>query len=128
LDTTANPEFDALVERVREEPGAVLAEPMDVVVLAGRQVLLEPFIYSILLDTGHWRPDSIVARICNGEISLVVLAYPLDVGARMTDGLHALWPAPVMAAMQQTMSLERIEAERYVSSPRPASTVACHQS
>ena len=30
-----NVEFDALVDRVRREPGGVLAEPMDVVVLAG---------------------------------------------------------------------------------------------
>jgi len=123
--TPPDPEFESLVDRVRAEPGAVIAEPMDVVVLAGRQVLLEPFIYSVLLDTGHWQPDALVARICSGEVGLAVLAYPLEVGARMTDGLHALWPAPVIAAMQASMHLERVEAERYVYSPRPAVAAGC---
>jgi hypothetical protein len=41
---------------VRHEPGGVLAEPMDVIVLAGRPVLLEPFIYNLLLQAGRWRP------------------------------------------------------------------------
>lgn len=125
LRRTRNVEFDALVERVRREPGGVLAEPMDVVVLARRQVLLEPFIYNLLLDAGRWQPDTLVARICSGEIGLVVLGYPLEVGARMTDGLYALWPAPVMTALQQTMTLDSVEATRYLYTPRKPPEQGC---
>ena len=69
---------------------------MDVVVLGGRQILLEPFIYSIRLDVGRWRADPVVDRICRGDVGLVVLAYPLEDGASMTDGLHALVTTPVI--------------------------------
>jgi hypothetical protein len=121
-------DFNALVERVRKEPGAVIAEPMDVVVLAGRPVLLEPFVYNLMVDEGRWRPDSLVASICSGEVRLAVLAYPLDVAAQMTDGLHALWPPTVIASLQGTMQLEGIEASRYVYTPRPASAAGvCRQ-
>jgi hypothetical protein len=123
--TTTDLEFDALVQRVREEPGAVLADPMDVVVLAGRQVELEPFIYSVLMDTGHWRADPLVARICNREISLAVLSYSLEVAFRMTDGLHSLWPVPVLTAMRDNMTLDGIQAQRYVYSVRPAPAGQC---
>ena len=113
-----DPEFAALVDRVRTTPGEVLAEPMDVIVLGGRPILLEPFIYSIQSDVGRWRPDPLVDRICRGEIGLVVLAYPLEDGANMTDGLHALWPAPIMTAMQQTMAFEGVQAGRFVYTPQ----------
>jgi hypothetical protein len=125
LAPTRDVEFDALVERVRREPSGVLAEPMDVVVLAGKPVLLEPFIYNLLLDAGRWQPDRLVARICTGEIGLVVLGYPMEVGARMTDGLYALWPAPVMAAMLNTMTLDTVTATRYVYSSRPPPDRSC---
>jgi hypothetical protein len=127
--TLANPprdaDFESLVERVRTEPGVVIAEPGDVVVLAGRQVLLEPFIYSILLDAGRWRPEPLVAQICHGEIRLVILAYSLEVGAQLSDGLIALWPAPVIAALQDSMALERMQAARYVYRPRLSPAGGC---
>jgi hypothetical protein len=89
-------------------------------VLAGRQVLLEPFIFNILLDTGHWRADPVVDRICAGDVGLLVLAYPLEVGAGMTDGLHALWTPAVMAALADTLELEGVQAQRYVYSRSPS--------
>ena len=118
-------DFHALVERVRREPDGVIAEPMDVVVLAGRPVLFEPFVYNLMLDQGRWRPDPLVARICDGEIGLAVLAYSLEVGARMTDGLHSLWPPAVIASLQDTMSLEGIEASRYVYTRRASIAPGC---
>lgn len=117
--TSADVDFETLVERVRREPRDVIAEPMDTVVLAGRQVVLEPVIYSILLDTGQWQPGPLVDRICSGNIGLLVLGYPLEVAPRMTDGLHALWPAPILAALEERMQLEGRQAERYVYVPRP---------
>ena len=60
-----------------------------------------------------------VDRICRGDVGLVVLAYPLEDGANMTDGLHALWPVPVMTAMQRTLQFEGLQAGRYVYTPQP---------
>jgi hypothetical protein len=107
-----------LIDRVRREPELVLAEPMDVLVLAGRPVVFEPFIYSVRMDVGRWRPDELVGRICTGEIGLAILGYSLEVGARMTDGLHTFWPAPVLAALDETMELEGRQAGRYVYTRR----------
>jgi hypothetical protein len=109
-----DPEFDALVDRVRDEPGGVLADPLDVVVLAGRPVVLEPLIYSILLDTGYWRADSLVAQICTGEIRLLVLGYSLEEGASLTFGRYTAWPKPVMAALRERMQLEGVNGRRQV--------------
>jgi hypothetical protein len=118
-------DFGALVERVRREPGAVLAEPMDVQVLAGRPVLLEPFIYNILMAAGIWQPEPLIARICGGQIRLAVLGYSLEQGANMTDGLFALWPPPIMDALEAGMELEGTEANRYIYVPRARSAPGC---
>ena len=96
----------------------VIADPLDVVVLAGRQILLEPFIYHLLLDQGRWRPDALVSRICNGDVGLVVLGQTLDAAARPTDQLHAFWPEPVISSLQATMSLEGEQAGRHIYTPR----------
>jgi hypothetical protein len=126
LTTSApDPAFDRLVARVRDEPRMVLAEPMDVLVLAGRQVSFEPFIFSVRLDMGRWRPDDVIARICTGQVGLLVLGYTLEVGARMTDGLHAFWPPPVMSALSKSMALEQVTASRYIYTPRPDPDPTC---
>jgi hypothetical protein len=117
-------DFGLLIDRVRREQTAVLAEPMDVVVLAGRPVLFEPFIYSLRNDVGRWTPDELVGRICTGEIGLAILGYTLEDGARLTDGLHALWPASVLAALDRSMHLEAKLAGRYVYSRRGQSLTA----
>jgi hypothetical protein len=103
----------------------VLAEPMDVLVLAGRQVSFEPFIFSVRLDMGRWRPDDVIARICTGQVGLLVLGYTLEVGARMTDGLHAFWPPPVMSALSKSMALEQVTAGRNIYTPRPDPDPTC---
>ena len=56
LQAPPDPDFADLVERVRLAPGDVLAKPMDVIVLGGRPILLEPFIYSIQLDVAAGAP------------------------------------------------------------------------
>ena len=125
LRQQSRPDFEGLVERVRREPGEVIADPMDVLVLAGRPVLFEPFIYNILLDQGLWRPDRVLQRICGGSVGLAVFSYSLEVAARMTDGLHALWPPQVIAALGDTMAFEGMEANRYVYTPRLAPRAGC---
>jgi hypothetical protein len=114
----ADPDFVALVDLVRREPRAVIAEPMDVLALANRPVLLEPFVYNLLLDAGRWTPEPLLDRICRQDIGLLVLGYPLASAAKLTDGLYALWPAPVLATLAATMQLDQVTAGRYVYRPR----------
>ena len=105
---------------MRREPGEVLAQPADVVVLAGRSVLFDPLQYNFLLGAGQWRAEPLVARICNGEIRLLVIEYSLEDGAAMTFGGVALWPHEVMEALQDTMTLDRLQSDRFIYTPRAA--------
>ncbi len=109
--------FQRVVERVRNEPRAVLANPLDVLALAGRPILFEPYIFSILLEQGKWDAGPLVRRICGGEIGLVVLDQRLETD---NPGYHGYphWPAPVLRALRQTMTLEAIQSDRALYVPR----------
>jgi MFS family permease len=122
--TTRDAEFDALVESVRREPGSVLAQPADVMVLAGRPVSFDTLIYNLLLEAGSGRVDPLVARICSGEIRLLVIDYSLEEGAGFMFGQYPLWPPRVMAALQDTMTLDRVQSGRFVYSWHPPATGA----
>jgi hypothetical protein len=112
--------FTTLVERVRSEPAAVLANPLDVVTLAGRPVLFEPYIFSILQTEGRWDPAPIVDRICGGDVGLLVLDYPLEVANTAYHG-YAHWPWPIFAALEGTMHRRGTLAERFIYTPRARS-------
>ena len=107
-------ELQSLVERVRAEPGQVLADPLDVVALAARPVLLEPYIYSILHLQGYWDPAPVAEQICSGQVSLLILSYPLDGAGPLSFGAVPRWPGPVLKALRQTMSLESRPLGRYL--------------
>jgi hypothetical protein len=108
--------LDKLIQRVRSEPGEVLAEPLDVVVLAGRRTLFEPTIFGILHSEGLWDAGPLVSQICAGEIDLLVLGDRLDSGLQQRHG-YVHWPAPILAALQETMVLETLEAGRFIYVP-----------
>ena len=92
-DESQAAEFARVLERVRAEPRGVYSEPLDIVVLAGREILMEPYIFSILNSESRWDASRAVRQICSGEIGLVVLDHPLEGGDWLTDGyLH--WPVP----------------------------------
>jgi hypothetical protein len=109
--------LERLVERVRSAPGFVLADPLDVVVLADRPIVLEPILYSLLEQDGTWDARPLLERICGGEVGLVVLGYPLgEVGQR--------FPASIGRALQQvfvvTDSVQLGGKPRYVLVRDPA--------
>ena len=112
-DASLGPAFQSLVRRVEVEPGEVLSEPLDAAVLAGRGVLLEPYIYSILHREGQWDAEPIVRRICDGSVTMVVLGYPVEQLDRETHG-YTLWPRPVIEAIQATMVLDSELANRFI--------------
>jgi len=86
------PTLDRLVERVRSASGTVLAD---------RAIALEPILYSLLEQDGAWDARPLLERVCGGEVSLVVLGYPLgEVSQR--------FPASVGRALQQVLVLDQI--------------------
>jgi hypothetical protein len=114
---TTQAEFAQLVDRVRSEPGGVLADPMDVVVLADRPIVLEPVIFSIFELDGRWSSRSLVERICGGQISLLILNRSLDsIGWQF--GIPA-WPPSVVSALRERMALSGQLAGRWLYTPSP---------
>jgi hypothetical protein len=116
-------QMQALVERVRSEPQAVLAAPLHLVALADRPILLEPYIFSILEREGRWDSGPLVRRICGREIGLLVFEHPLEDGSGRYHG-YDFWPARVLAALQDTMVFEREEAGYLLYVPQPIGQIA----
>src|SRR6202011_4406194 len=69
--------FERLIARARDAPGGVLADPLDTPVLADRRIVREPLMYRMLYEAGRWDPAPLVRSVCDGEVGLVVLGYPL---------------------------------------------------
>jgi hypothetical protein len=118
LDPSVTRQYDVLIERVRQQQGAVLASSLDVVALADRSILLEPYVFSVLYTQGQWDPGPLIRRICGRQIQLLVFYNPLEYGTGLYHG-YAFWPAPVIEALQETMALEAIQAGRFLYVPKP---------
>jgi len=114
-------EFATVLERVRVEPRGVLAEPLDILTLAGREILLEPYIFSILNRQGQWDASPAVRQICTGQIGLLVLDHPLEDPAWEYHS-YPHWPAPVLDALRATMRLDKRQARLFLYVPVAAST------
>ncbi|HEX8969705.1 MAG TPA: hypothetical protein VF937_17610, partial [Chloroflexota bacterium] len=119
LGQAADAEFPLLVDRVRQEPADVLADPMDVVALAGRPILLEPIIFQLLDEEGGWNPQPLVRHVCSGGVRLLVLGYPID---------SMPWPPEVAGALRESMAPAGRLADRFLYEPRPGfDASACEQ-
>jgi hypothetical protein len=117
----------SLSERVRSEPREVLADPLDVVVLAGRPLMFEPYIFSILHREGRWDASALIRSICNGGVGLVVMGQPLESDSAALHG-YAFWGAPILSALREAMILETEAAGRFIYVPRsttPGTGSAC---
>jgi hypothetical protein len=112
-------EFAHVLERVRMEPRGVLAEPLDIVTLAGREILFEPYIFSILHRQGLWDATPAVRQICTGQIGLLVLDHALEDPPWEYHGFPH-WPAPVLDALRASMRLDRMQARLFLYAPAPA--------
>jgi hypothetical protein len=97
--STAQAALAPLVERVRSANGTVLADPLDVVVLANRPIFIEPTDFGIRERAGTWDSTPIVELLCTKQVPLVILGYAVDdVGER--------WPASLVTTMQRTLVLD----------------------
>jgi hypothetical protein len=109
-------------------PGAVLADPLDVPVLAERPILMEPFTYGLFYRGGSWDATPVVQSVCRGEVSLLVLAYPLAATPGVSTEADIQWPQPVLAALRQTFVLEEVvsagRGQRFVYAPAEGSGCA----
>lgn len=112
--SSASTELAPLLMRVRTEPGPVLADPMDVLPLAGREIYLEPYIFSILAQQGRWDARPVAERVCADDIHLVVLGYPLELAPQRGYHGYTFWPPAVLDALKAKLVLERQVAGRYV--------------
>jgi hypothetical protein len=132
LDRTLHPDerqatqFAAVRERVRAEPRGVLSEPLDIVTLSGREILFEPYVFSILNLQGKWDPAPVVRQICTGQIGLLVLDHPVEGSDWETQG-YTHWPPAVLDALRATMQLERLQANLFLYVPvsSPEDTEPC---
>jgi hypothetical protein len=111
-------EFAGVLERVHDEPRGVLAEPLDILTLAGREILFEPYIFSILHRQGRWDATPALRQICAGQIGLLVLDHPLQDPAWEYHG-YPHWPAPVLDALRATMRLDGRQARLFMYVPAP---------
>jgi hypothetical protein len=117
----------SLTERVRSEPREALADPLDVIVLAGRPLMFEPYIFSILHREGRWDASSLISSICNGGIGLVVMGQPLENDSPVLHG-YVFWATPILSVLRETMVLETVTAGRFIYVPRstgPGAASAC---
>jgi hypothetical protein len=126
LDQYAQPaataaEFGRLVERVRATPGAVIAEPLDVLTMAGKPVIVEPWAADALYQSGTWNIQPLVDRVCRGDVQLAVLAHSLDDSVVAYQD-YGIWPRPLIRAMHDRMVLDDARAGRYAYVLRPATS------
>ena len=112
-------DFATVLERVHNEPRGVLAEPLDILTLADREILLEPYIFSILNRQGQWDATPAVRQICTGQVGLLVLDHPLQDPAWEYHG-YPHWPDPVLEALRATMRLDKQQARLFLYVPAPA--------
>jgi hypothetical protein len=105
-------EMQQLVERVRDTPDDVLADPLDVLVLADRHPLFEPLLLQIFFEDGRWDVRPLVRQVCDGRFGLAVVDRPIS---------SLVWPAPLREAVEDAMQLEGTQAGRMVYVPRAPS-------
>ena len=127
VDIKSNaPSFNqTIVTDVSGEKDEILAEALDVAVLGNHPIQFEPFAFSMLETEGRWNSDPLVDDICNGNITLLVLVYPLDADIHPV-GLKEfpMWPNSVVTALRQTMVHEQTRDYHFLYRTRPGLTPA----
>lgn len=78
-DTTSRTSVPRRVAKVIENvPGPVLSDDAVVVVKAGKPVVFEPYLFSLLAEEGKWDPELLITRIRGQEFDLLILHHRLS--------------------------------------------------
>ncbi len=105
---TLEPEVRRLENMVCTAPGPVLAsEMLSVIVVCGRELLLQPLEYTLLATEGKWDQRPLVADIKAGKFSLILIEKEQD-----------RWTPEMWAAIQERYEPETVLAGITVYRPR----------
>lgn len=106
-----------LIRCVRAAPGQAIGMPMDVIVLAGKPIYVEPAIFTILADAGIVPVEPVLATIRQGGVGVVVLDLRPDGNQWYHGAGQPIWRADVINALRETMTLRSAKAGRLVYTP-----------
>ena len=121
----ARADFHELSEDLRDEQGVILAEGLDVAVLGDHPIQLEPFAFSMLEYEGRWNSEPLIADICTGRISLLVLTYPIGLDIHPVGLIEfPMWPDSVMTALRSSMKLDSAREGHWLYRPAPSMDAA----
>jgi hypothetical protein len=107
-----------LVACVRAAPGQAIAMPMDVMVLAGKPIYVEPAIFTILADAGIVPVGPVLETIRQGGVGVVVLDLRPDGNTWYHGAGQPIWRDDVMDALRESMALRSEKGGRLVYTPR----------
>jgi hypothetical protein len=117
-------EFQDLLDRVRATPGDVISSRLEVLVLADRPILFDGYTYMLFQTQGLWDSTTFVRKICDGHISLLVFAEPLEQEVSSYHG-YPSWPPEVLRALREAMVFESQTAGMYLYVPRAPGQSVC---
>jgi len=106
-----------LTEIVKSVPGPVLSDDISLLVLAGKPVYFEPFLFSLLAKEGKWDPRPLVARIRAQEYDLLVLGHELSRPLSPYHGIES-WHNDIWSEMRAQYQLVHQVGPFYVYEPK----------
>jgi hypothetical protein len=90
--------------------GNVLSENLGAVVLAGKPVLVSPYLLNQIVRYGSWPDEALVASVRKHKFDIILLAR--DVEQLRREGSEA-WSSAVLGAIEQNYALKRHFECRY---------------
>lgn len=103
IDATSRVEAEA-VEVIRAHPGRIVGDRDDLILEAGRESELEPYVYAQLEDAGTWDPAGLVAALDAHRVALVQTRFDVS---QPIDTYHdtPVWPRSVIDAVRRSYCL-----------------------
>jgi hypothetical protein len=112
------PEMPQLEEIVCSVPGPVLAdEMMSLLVVCGRDILLQPFEFTRLAVEGKWDQTRVVEDIQSGKFRLILIKK-----GPLTNGVKGGWTPEMWAAIQEHYEPVTVLADTTVYAVRAGGT------
>lgn len=109
----------AAQELVRGTPGPILAEQTWYVASASREPLVVPFLAAQLSARGLWDATPLLQAAERGQISLVLLNFPLDDPTAFTGGHADRFPPELLPILRRRYTLKERIGNLYAYRPTP---------